>query len=67
MAKNIQRQVMYPKRILHCNKSQISKLLINDSAASGYRPEKGIDMARRCVNGYCVTATLVKSETYVSF
>jgi hypothetical protein len=46
---------------------KISKLNINESAACGYRPKKGINIARRWVNGYCMTATPAKSVTYVSF
>jgi len=46
---------------------KMSKLNINDSAACGYRPKKGINIARRCVNGYYITATLAESVTYVSF
>jgi len=46
---------------------KISKLNINKSAACGYRPKKGIHIARQCVNGYCITATTAKSVTYMSF
>jgi hypothetical protein len=67
MAKQMQRQAMYPKRRLYCNKRRISKLNINESAACGFRPKKGINIARHCVNGYCITATPAKSVTYVSF
>jgi len=46
---------------------KISKLNINESAACGYRPKKHINIARRCVNGYCITATPAKSVIYGSF
>jgi hypothetical protein len=46
---------------------KISKLNINESVACGYRPKKGINIARRCVNGYCITATPAKSVIYMLF
>jgi len=46
---------------------KISQLNINDSAVCGYRPNKGINIARRCVNGYSITAAPAKSVTHVSF
>jgi len=33
----------------------------------GYRPKKGINIARRCVNGYSITSAPAKSVTHVSF
>jgi len=32
-----------------------------------YRPKKGINIARRCVNGYSITGALAKSVTHVAF
>jgi len=46
---------------------KISKLNINESAACGYRPKKGINIIRRCVNGNSITATPTKSVTHMSF
>jgi len=45
----------------------ISKLNMNESAACGYRPKIGINIARHCVNGHSITAAPVKSVTHVSF
>jgi len=45
----------------------ISNLNINESAACGCRPKKGIHIARRPVHGYSITAALAKSWTHVSF
>jgi len=45
----------------------ISKLNIDESAACGYRPKKGINITRLCVNGYTITAVHAKSVTHVSF
>jgi hypothetical protein len=45
----------------------IRKLNRNERAACGYRPEKGINIARRCVNGYSLTAAPGKSVTQVVF
>jgi len=45
----------------------ISKLNINESAACGDRPKKGIHIARRCVNCYSITAAPAKSVTHMSF
>jgi hypothetical protein len=58
---------MYLERNCIAISDTISKLNINEIAASGYRPEKGINIARHGVNSYCLTATPAKSETYVSF
>ena len=44
-----------------------SKLNINESAACVYRPKKGINIARHCVNGYSITAAPVTSVTHLSF
>jgi len=33
----------------------------------GYRPKKGINIARRCVNGYSITAAPARSVTHVVF
>jgi len=33
----------------------------------GYQPKKGINIARRCVNGYSITAAPAKSVTHVLF
>ena len=33
----------------------------------GYRPKKGINIARHCVNGYSITADPAKSVTHLSF
>jgi hypothetical protein len=46
---------------------KISKLNINDSAVCGYRPKKGINIAKCCVNGSSITAAPAKSVTQVSF
>jgi len=46
---------------------KIPKLNINESAVCGYWPKKGINIARRCVNGYSITAAPVKSVTHVLF
>jgi len=46
---------------------KISKLKINDSAVCGYRPKKGINIARCCVNSYSITAAPAKSVTHMSF
>jgi len=46
---------------------KISKLNINESAACGYWPKKGINIARHCVNGYSITPAPAKSVTHVSF
>jgi hypothetical protein len=48
-----------------CDK--LSKLNRNESAACGHRPKQGINIARRCINGYSVTAAPEKSVTHVSF
>jgi hypothetical protein len=65
MAKQMQRPTMYPKTIVISDK--ISKLNINESVVCGYRPKKGINIARHCVNGYSITAAPAKSVTHVSF
>jgi len=46
---------------------KISKRNINESAACSYRPKKGINITRRCVNGYSITAVPAKSVTHMSF
>ena len=46
---------------------KISKLNIVESAVCGYRPKKGINITRRCVNGYSITAAPAKSVTHMSF
>jgi hypothetical protein len=46
---------------------KIAKLNINESAVCGYRPKKGINIARCCVNGYSITAAPAMSVTNVSF
>jgi len=45
----------------------ISNLNKNDSVACGYRQKKGINIARHCVDGYCMTAAPAKRGTHVSF
>jgi hypothetical protein len=39
---------------------------INESAVCGYRQKKGINIVRRCGNGYTITAATAKSITHVS-
>jgi hypothetical protein len=46
---------------------KLSEVNINESVVCGYRPKKGIIIARRCVNSYSITAAPVNSVTYVSF
>jgi len=46
---------------------KMSNLNINESAVCGYRPEKGINIARHCVNSYRITAAPANSVTHVSF
>jgi len=46
---------------------KISKLNINESAVCGYWVRKGINIARRCVNGKSITAAPAKSVTHMSF
>jgi len=46
---------------------KISKINIKKSAVCGYRPKKGINITRRCVNGYSITAAPAKSVTHLSF
>jgi len=46
---------------------KISKQIINEIVACGYRLKKGINISRRCVNGYSITAAPANSVTHVSF
>jgi len=46
---------------------KISKLNIIESAVCSYRPKNGINIARRCVNGYNITAAPAMRVTHVSF
>jgi hypothetical protein len=46
---------------------KISKLNINESAACGYRPNKGIIIASCCVHSYGITAAHANSVTHMSF
>jgi hypothetical protein len=48
-----------------CDK--ISQPNINECAACGYQPKKGIIIVRSCVNGYSKTAAPAKSVTQVLF
>jgi len=79
MAKQMQRQAMYLKRRLYCNKSQhlktkhiwgecgIRYIAISGEVQCGTRPEKGINIARHCVKFFSITAAPAKSVTQVSF
>ena len=46
---------------------KISKLNINQSTTCGYQLKKDINIARRCVSGYSITAAPTKSVTHVLF
>jgi hypothetical protein len=75
----MQWQSMYPKQRLNCNKWQHLKakhymVTVRHPIYCNSReekcstwPEKDINIARHCVDGYCISAATAKSVTHMSF